>query len=78
MLVTLPSPILKLQTRPSIRNVLQAKERALIPCSSIVFNLDSHLSPLRNLGAHQKLCLLLLPCLFVASVGVMVVNLMLH
>jgi hypothetical protein len=28
--------------------VLQAKERALIPYSYVVFNLDSHLSPSRN------------------------------
>jgi hypothetical protein len=25
----------------------------LIPCSSAIFNLDSHLSPLKNLGVHH-------------------------
>ncbi len=33
--------------------VLRAKKRASILCSSVVFNLDSHLNPLRSLGTHQ-------------------------
>jgi hypothetical protein len=34
--------------------VLQAKERASTPNSSIVFTLDSHLSLSRSLGARHK------------------------
>ncbi len=34
--------------------VLRAMERAPTPYSSIVFTSDSHLSLLRNLGAHQN------------------------
>jgi hypothetical protein len=36
--------------------VLRAKERASTPCSSAVFSLDSHLSPLRSLGMRQIGC----------------------
>jgi hypothetical protein len=34
--------------------LLQARERAPTPCFSVVFNLDSHLSPLRSLGVHHS------------------------
>jgi hypothetical protein len=34
--------------------MLQAKERALIPYFFDVLSLDSHLSPLRNLGVRHK------------------------
>jgi hypothetical protein len=34
--------------------MLQARERASTPCSSVAFNLDSHLSPLRSLGTRKK------------------------
>jgi len=34
--------------------VLRGREHASTPCSSIVFSLDSHLGPLRNLGARQE------------------------
>jgi hypothetical protein len=50
MLVILPSPIPELQHAPLPPKVLRAKERAIIPYSFVVFSLDSHLSPLRNLG----------------------------
>jgi len=33
--------------------VLRARERASIRCFSTVFNLDSHLSPLKNLGVRH-------------------------
>jgi hypothetical protein len=51
MLVTLPSPISELQHAPLPPKVLRTKKRAITPGSFVVFNLDSHLSPLRNLGA---------------------------
>jgi hypothetical protein len=38
---------------PSTPEVLQAKERALTPCSSVVFTSNSHLSLLRSLGVRQ-------------------------
>jgi hypothetical protein len=53
MLVTLPSPIPELQHAPLPLKVLRARERALTPCSSVVFNLDSHLNPLKSLGVRQ-------------------------
>jgi hypothetical protein len=53
MLVTLPSPIPKLQHAPLPFKVLRARERALTLCFSAVFSLDSHLSPLRSLGVRQ-------------------------
>ncbi len=33
--------------------VLRAREHAPTPCSSTVFSLDSHLSPLRSFGVHH-------------------------
>jgi len=53
MLVTLPSPISELQHALLPLKVLRPRERALIPCSSAVFRLDSHLSPSRSLGVRQ-------------------------
>jgi len=53
MLVTLPSPIPEFQHTFLPFKVLRARERALTPCFSAVFNLDSHLSPLRSLGARH-------------------------
>ncbi len=50
MLVTLLSPILELQHAPLPSKVLQAKERAPIFDSSVVFTLDSHLNLSRSLG----------------------------
>jgi hypothetical protein len=55
MLITLPSPILELHHAPLPFKVLRAKERAPTPCSSVVFSLDSHLSPLRSLGVRHIL-----------------------
>ncbi len=56
MLVTLPSPIPEFQYAPlPLLKVLRARERALTPCSFIVFNLDSHLRPLRSLGVHHAM-----------------------
>jgi len=49
MLVTFPSPISKLQHTPLSFKVLQAKEHGPTHFS-VVFSLDSHLSPLRSLG----------------------------
>jgi hypothetical protein len=37
--------------------VLRARERAPTLCPSIVFNLKSHLSALKNLGVHHQLSL---------------------
>jgi len=37
--------------------VLQARERAPTSCSSAIFNLNSHLSPLRSLGVRHILFL---------------------
>jgi hypothetical protein len=54
MLVTLPSPISKLQHTLLPLKVLQARERATTPRFSDVFSLDSHLSPLKSLGACQR------------------------
>jgi hypothetical protein len=54
MLVILLSPIPKLQHAPLPSKVLWGKERALTPYSFDVFNLDSHLSPLRSLGERHK------------------------
>jgi len=54
VLVILPSPISELQHTLLLLKVLRTKERALIPRSSIVFNLDSHLSPLRSMGGVSK------------------------
>jgi hypothetical protein len=34
--------------------MLRARERAPIPCFSVVFNLDSNLDPLRSLGVRQN------------------------
>jgi hypothetical protein len=59
MLVTLLSPILEFQHAPLPPKVLQVKERALTLCSSVVFNLDSHLSPLRNLGMRHIITILM-------------------
>ncbi len=56
MLVTLPSPIPKLQHAPLPLKMLRAKEHALTPCFSVVFSLDSHLSPLRSLGVRRIHC----------------------
>jgi len=53
MLVILPSPIPKLQHAPLRPEVLRAMERALTPYFFDVFNLDSHLSPLRSLRVCQ-------------------------
>ncbi len=53
MLVTLPSPISELQHTPLPLKVLQAKECAPILCFFVNFSLDSHLSPLKNLGVHH-------------------------
>jgi len=54
MLVTLPNPILEFQHAPlPPLKVLRARERAPTPCSSVVFNLDSHLNPLRSMGVHH-------------------------
>jgi len=50
MLVTLLSPISKLQHTPLPPKVLQAREHALTLCSSVVFTSDSHLSLSRSLG----------------------------
>jgi len=47
-LSTLLSPIPKLQHAPLPLKVLWARERALTPPSSIVFYLDSHLSPSKS------------------------------
>jgi hypothetical protein len=44
----LPSPILELQHAPLPLKVLWARERVRTPPSSIVFHLDSHLSPSRS------------------------------
>jgi len=55
MIITLLSPILELHgapTRPSTPKVLRARQCA--PCYSVVSSLDSHLSPLKSLGACQK------------------------
>jgi len=54
MLVTLPSPILKFQHVPLPLKVLRAMELVSTPCLSVVFNLDSPLSPLRSLGVRHK------------------------
>jgi hypothetical protein len=53
MLVSLPSPILELQDAPLPLKVLRVKERASTPSFFVVFNLASHLSPLRNLGVRH-------------------------
>jgi len=53
MLATLPSFILELQHATLPFKVLQARECASTPSFSIVFSLDSHLSPLRSLGARE-------------------------
>jgi len=60
MLVTLPSPILELLHTSLPLKMLRAKEHALTPCFSVVFSLDSHLSPLRKFGVHQDMCISLL------------------
>jgi hypothetical protein len=46
MLVTLPNPIPELQHAPLPLKVLQARECAPTPYFSVIFSLDSHLSPL--------------------------------
>ncbi len=53
MLVTLPSPIPKLQHAPLPSKVLQARERAPTFDSSTIFALDSILNLSRNLGVRQ-------------------------
>jgi hypothetical protein len=55
MLVTLPSPISELHHTLLPLKVLWAKECALTLCFSVVFNLDSHLNPLRSLGVRHYL-----------------------
>jgi hypothetical protein len=58
-LSTLPSPIPELQHALLALKMLLAKERALTPPSSVVFYLDSHLSPLMSwecvIVAHRLL-----------------------
>jgi hypothetical protein len=49
MLITLPNPILELQHASLPLKVLRVRERASTPYYSAIFNLDSHLSPLRSL-----------------------------
>jgi len=44
----LPSPILELQHAPLSLQVLWARERIPTPPSSVIFHLDSHLSPSRS------------------------------
>jgi hypothetical protein len=44
MLIILPSPHLKAPARPFNPEMLQARERASIPYSFVVFTLDSQLS----------------------------------
>jgi hypothetical protein len=51
MLVILPIPHLEALARPSNPKVLQAKERASIPYSFVVFTLDPHLSLLKEVGS---------------------------
>jgi hypothetical protein len=50
MLVTLPNLISELQHALLPFKVLRTRGRAPSPYFSHVFNLDSHLSPLKNLG----------------------------
>jgi hypothetical protein len=49
----LPNPHPKTLTRPSTPEMLQVKERAPTPYSSIVFTLNLHLSLSRSLGVRQ-------------------------
>jgi hypothetical protein len=51
MFVTLPSPHLGAPARLFTFKVLRAKERALIPYSSVIFTLYLHLSLSKSLGA---------------------------
>jgi len=55
MLVILPSPIQELKHTPLPPQVLRARERILILYFSIVFSLDSYLSPSRSLGVHHNI-----------------------
>jgi hypothetical protein len=48
-----PNPHLEALACPSSPKVLRAKEHAPTPCFSVGFSLDSHLNPLRSLGARQ-------------------------
>jgi len=54
LLVILPNPYFRTPTCPSTPKMLWAKECTPIPHSFVVFTLDPHLSPLKNLGmCHQ-------------------------
>jgi hypothetical protein len=56
MLVTLPNPIPEFQHAPLPFKVLRARERAPIPCFSVIFSLEPYLNPLRSLRVRQVRC----------------------
>jgi len=45
-----------------LSKVLQAREHAPTPCSSVVFSLDLHLNPLKSLGVRQMCNKMKKPC----------------
>jgi hypothetical protein len=68
-LLILPSPIPELQHAPLPRKMLWARERIPTPPSSVVFHLDSHLSPSRNWECVKcQICLDTFPKSFVMFV----------